>query len=69
MATTHATVNGTMEHAHDAEAVLSKLDELVRGGIQHGYFEITITGGDAKAGHTAVTIKAGNNYRFVVRKQ
>jgi hypothetical protein len=30
------------------DAVLARLDEIVRGGIKHGYFEITVCGGDAK---------------------
>lgn len=69
MSRDYATPRDTSDAYDGIDAVLAKLDEVVRGGIKHGYFEITVCGGDAKAGHTAVTIKAGNVFRFVVPKQ
>jgi hypothetical protein len=64
----HATPKDTSGGYDGIDAVLAKLDEIVRGGIKHGYFEIAVCGGDAKAGHTVVTIKAGKVFRFVVPK-
>jgi hypothetical protein len=65
----HATVKDTMAGDGPVDAVLAKLETLVRSGISHGHFEITISGGDGKAGQTAVIIKAGKVFRFVVPKQ
>ncbi len=69
MSRDYATQRDTSDGADGVEVVLAKIDEIVRGGIKHGHFEITVCGGDAKAGHTAVTIKAGKVFRFVVPKQ
>lgn len=51
------------------EAVLEKLEALVRADIAHGHFEIAVSGEDGKAGYTNVIITAGKKFRFVVPKQ
>ncbi len=65
----YATVKSPSRSFHTVEEVLEKLAALVRSGIVHGYFEITVMGADGKAGSTEVIITAGKKFRFVVPKQ
>jgi hypothetical protein len=66
---TYATVKSPCRPQHTVEEVLDKLAALVRSGIAHGYFEITVSGADGKAGSTEVIITAGKKFRFVLSKQ
>ncbi|MFB3778736.1 MAG: hypothetical protein ACE141_14045 [Bryobacteraceae bacterium] len=65
----YATVKSPSRCHHTVEEVLEKLAALVRSGIAHGYFEITVAGADGKAGATEVIITAGKKFRFVVPKE
>ena len=63
-----------MEHNNpDQDAsiamVLEELMALVRDGIAHGYFEVTISGRAAAGGRTEVIIAAGKKHRFLLRKK
>jgi hypothetical protein len=66
---TNAIVESPSRPPHTVEEVLEKLAALVSSGIVHGYFEITVSGADGKAGSTGVIITAGKKFRFVVPKQ
>ena len=65
----YATIKSPSRPHHTVEEVLEKLAALVSSGIVHGYFEITVSGADGKAGSTEVIITAGKKFRFIVPKQ
>jgi hypothetical protein len=70
----NATVAATMDHqGADLETamatVVERLTAIVRDGIIHGYFEVTISGRAASGGRTEVIIAAGKKHRFLLRNK
>ncbi len=44
-----------------------KIVEAVEEGLEHGFFEYSITGEIVSGGARCVTVKAGKSYRFTIR--
>ncbi len=51
----------------ELEAVTRKLVEVVEEGLEHGFFEYSVTGEIVKGGVRCITVKAGKSYRFKIR--
>jgi hypothetical protein len=51
------------------EDALSKLLELVRAGIAHGYFRGKVIVRDAPGGRSEIILKAGKRFRYLIAKQ
>ena len=48
------------------DKAMSRLLEEIRGGLKHGFFEITIACEIVKGGKRGLIIKAGKNHRFTI---
>ena len=48
-------------------AVTRKLVEVVEEGLEHGFFEYSVTGEIIKGGVRCITVKAGKSYQFKIR--
>jgi hypothetical protein len=61
------------ESVHSAgfelEQALRRLETEVREGLQHGFFDFSITCEVIKGGKRRLTIKAGKSYQFVIPAQ
>jgi len=62
-----------MDKSHAAECemerALRRLESEVREGLEHGFFDLSITCEVIKEGKRRLTIKAGKSYRFVIPEQ
>lgn len=48
---------------------LMRIEFAVREGLEHGFFEFSITCEVIKDGKRRLTIKAGKSYQFVIPEQ
>ena len=53
----------------EIERALRRLETEVREGLEHGFFDLSITCEVIKDGKRRLTIKAGKSYQFVIREQ
>ncbi len=51
------------------ERALRRLESEVRAGLEHGFFDFSITCEVIKEGKRRLTIKAGKSYQFVIPQQ
>lgn len=51
----------------DLETATRKLVEVVKEGLEHGFFECAITGEITNGGARCMIVKAGKSYRFKIR--
>jgi hypothetical protein len=49
--------------------MLERMDELVRDGLRHGFFEFTITCETGQGRRREVLIRAGKSERFVIPEE
>jgi hypothetical protein len=52
--------------ADGLEAALARLDDIVREGLHHGYFECVVSSETIKGKKRRLVIKAGKSYQFVI---
>jgi hypothetical protein len=53
----------------EMERALRRLETEVREGLEHGFFDFSITCEVIKDGKRRLTIKVGKSYRFVIPEQ
>ena len=53
----------------ERERALRKLETEVREGLEHGFFDLSITCEVIKDGKRRLTIRAGKSYQFVIPEQ
>ncbi len=51
----------------EIEDATRKVVEIIEEGLEHGFFEYSITGEILNSGTRCVTVKAGKSYRFTIR--
>ena len=48
------------------DSALAKLEQEVRDGLRHGFFELTVTGAIEKNLKRSMVIKAGKSHKFTI---
>ncbi len=62
-----------MPHSHpeldrsEMDKATRKIIEVIKEGLEHGFFEYSITGEIVNGGARCITVKAGKSYRFKIR--
>ncbi len=50
----------------EVETATRKLVEVVEEGLEHGFFEYSVTGEMLNDGARRITVKAGKSYRYTI---
>jgi len=51
------------------DSALEKLEQEVRDGLRHGFFEYVVSGEIVSGQKRRLTIKAGRSYQFTIRQE
>ncbi|MCW5830669.1 MAG: hypothetical protein KIT79_15285 [Deltaproteobacteria bacterium] len=50
----------------ELEQAIRKLVEVLEEGLDHGFFDYSVTGEIVRGGIRCVTVRAGKSYRFLI---
>ena len=58
----------TRRLSSELDSALDKLEQEVRDGLRHGFFEYVVSGEIVSGQKRRLTIKAGRSYQFTIRQ-